>query len=417
MTNEYVEYFSDSKKLTWKATLQKDKTMHIQRVNNTNKDNIRWNILKLPKELEPLSEVIVKEKAHNDDNFDDENNTYDVKVDYYEYHPDGTLKAFQKHSSVSVKEEKRPITINIKKVYETLIKELPKFLYLQKPIEYKLFTLWCISTYKYTSFNSTGYLAFLPCDTKMVNGIGKSRAMKLIEKIANRGIKGVDDKIDISENIKCCKEYNATITIDDIQKILNNSKSGNNVHVWLLNNYSGNEYRFKAIAGTKKLNKDILTRCMTFCLENHKMKEKLEKHKDFFTDVKTQLNIYKLFKPVVTTETGFAQWNRTEEIFGNLIAIAKDIGIDYKDIVEYALNWEKQYINVENSNDIITVINKFKDDTIKLNDVFKKMGITTMTEKQQMGKKMKKMGFIVYRKEFGRVIIKSENTQILQNMS
>jgi len=306
--------------------------------------------------------------------------------------------------------------IDIKKQYEHLIKILPKVVCFQKQIDYKLFLLWCISTWKQESWNATGYLAFLPFDPKRHIGIGKSRCLRIIELLVYRGIEDEMERIRLSNKIEACKKNNVTLTIDETQDTVNKNRTGGiDTFVWLKTTYSGENYRFKALAGTKELPDDVADRCITFYMENHKMIH-YKKFKDDFDKLRTELYFYKYYYPKLETHKGFGRRNRTEEVYGNLIAVAKDIGIQYQDIIDYALEDERQKGYGETDTDtseIIDAIKSIQGNEVRLSGVFKKLGIETQKEKQELGRQLKKLGIKTTKRNYGRMLFKDKNRQIL----
>jgi hypothetical protein len=306
--------------------------------------------------------------------------------------------------------------IDLKTIYAQLTTTLPKIEGFENEIEYKLYILWCMSTWKYNSFDSTGYLAFYPENGGRKYDVGKSTALDIIEYLAYRCVtvpkkeKTDNRQQNLEYKVKNCVENNTTLCIDESQDTINISKGeGNHVYQWLKTSYRGRDYRFKCIAGREELPDDLLSRCIIIRMVNHYL-DKLEKHQDILKEARKQLWIFNTFYYELTPyNERIADTNRTDEIFRNIITMACFLKIPYDDIIEYAKNREKQFSYVNEKDIIIKTIKNHAGDTITLKELFFKLNNreATTSELQSLGKKLRGYNIPIKRMNYGVIIKKS----------
>jgi len=290
--------------------------------------------------------------------------------------------------------------INLKETYDNLRNILPKILKLNEEIDYKLFLLWCFSTWKYDSFNSTGYLAFYPKENSRIFNIGKSTALLIIEYLGNRATKAIENQANFNKMMKKCKQENTCMLIDETQDCVKKAKtSGADAYVWLKTTYSGENYRFKALAGSEMLPADVMSRCV----------EEIQNYFDILLQARTELFIYSFFYPDIKPyKEQIGNENRTQQIFTNLITMARELNLDYDDIIKYSREREKQFNVFSERDKIINIINNISGDYITVKELYSllynKEG--NRNDMQRFGFSLKKYNIHTYRMNFGMVVKK-----------
>lgn len=241
--------------------------------------------------------------------------------------------------------------LDLKKVYEDTRGIIEKLLVFSEPIEYKVYTLWIISTWKLEAWDAVGF----PCFIGLANS-GKTTALRVIHYLAYRAPKtsGVTSPV----IPRLCHYHNITLLLDEAHNKLNpatdtgsslldfikDSYKRDSVYVTCdLNNQEGvisiRNFGFKAFAGERSFNPALLTRSIVFMMS----KENPPVAKPSYVEpelnnIQTKLLNYR-FMTGIPPDLGndFVLKGRTREIFESIIRTAIHIGIPYDDIVQYAL--------------------------------------------------------------------------------
>ena len=244
-------------------------------------------------------------------------------------------------------------------VYEDLLSVLKRTIKFVEPIQYKLFALWIISTYKHPLWETVPYLHF-----KGLPASGKTRAMEIAYQLAYRTI--LVSGITFTAIVRANDEYQCCLCIDEIDtKLDERSETGRQYVDFLKSGYKRGalyvtcdlndqhkinfykNYGPKILTGEKGIyNEALISRTITFdmeqdypdvtvisdvALECEKIKTKLMNYR-FKTSTPDQMGIEIPLRA------------RYREIFDCLIRTAQHIGQKYDDVLEYAKQLDAESI-------------------------------------------------------------------------
>jgi hypothetical protein len=284
--------------------------------------------------------------------------------------------------------------VDKKKLYLDILEISKKLFVLSEEIEYKIYSLWILSTWKIHAFESVGFISFVS-----QHNSGKT---KLLEGIRLMGNKGVLASTTPAVIPKLSDMICALPLVDESHDLKNNhpqlfsffktsyrrgqpyikSKNDSDKDVVVLANYG-----FKAFAGEEKFKNNALNdRCISINPEVQGI-PKIQK----FSYVKDELNSIRDrglsfakendFNPDMGNEytklTG-----RTRELFEPLLVTAKYIGIPYDDIEEFALGdkeRKKEEKDVTISYEVLEYINDLQKVFIPISDIIHYLGWKTDT--------------------------------------
>jgi len=246
--------------------------------------------------------------------------------------------------------------LDMKLTYKKMLDLIKKLIVFSDEIEYKIYALWIISTWKLESWGTVGF----PCFIGLPNS-GKSQALILIHYLGYRAPKA--SGVTMAAIPRLCHHHNVTLLIDEAHNKLNpENETGAGLLDFIKDSYKrGSVYiscdnndqeklivtknfGFKAFAGEKTFNTGLLTRGIIFWMMKANPEiAKFEYVEDELRNVQTELLNYRL-KTDNPPDLGndFPLKGRTREIFESIIATAKHIGIPYDDILNYAKERDKK---------------------------------------------------------------------------
>ena len=249
--------------------------------------------------------------------------------------------------------------LDMQNTYLDLKKLLKSTLIFQEAIQYDLFALWIISTYKVERWNAIPFLIF-----RGLISSGKTQALELAGKLGYRLMLATGASFPAI--VRASHEYNAGLLIDEIDnKIDKRTENGRNYIDFLKPSYKRGQhyftadlnnqrkiqqYRnfgFKAFAGEKGgYDQAMFSRAIDFQMEqDYPEIYNLDKVKDEINRIKTILLNYRYKTdepPQIDDEIRLKGRNR--EIFECIIATAMHIGIKHDNIIEYVEDVEKEKI-------------------------------------------------------------------------
>lgn len=250
--------------------------------------------------------------------------------------------------------------IDMFNTYVDLINLLKKTIRFVEDIQYKIFALWIIATYKHPLWETIPYLHF-----KGLPASGKTRAMEMANLLAYRAV--MVSGITFTAIVRINHNYNASLLIDEIDtKLDERGESGREYVDFLKSGYKKgsmyissdlndqkkvlfyNNYGPKILTGEKGIyNEALLSRTITFDMEqDYPEIMNLSDVKAECEKIKNNLLNYR-FKTGTPETIGeeISLRARYREIFDCLIRTALHIGQPTDDLIKYAKDLEQQMIN------------------------------------------------------------------------
>jgi len=309
-------------------------------------------------------------------------------------------------------------TLDTKKMYEDLVVLAKKLIIFNDPVEYKLFTLWIISTWKLESWDTVGF----PCFIGPPNS-GKSTGLRLISRLGYRAPKA--SAVKQAAIPRLCHYWNVTLLIDEAHDKLNNkgeasaellafvkdSYKRGSVYITCDNNDQKKlvitrNFGFKAFAGERTFKPSVLSRAIAFLMDKGTPEiAKFSYVEDDIQKLQTQLLNYR-FKTDSPPDLGndFILKGRTREIFESIIATAKHIDVPIEDVIEYAKerdNEIEEELKQSTQYEVLEIIKKYVDnphllsdiDRIEFNTILKDLGWDS-TDEETLRKNKQQLGYI-----------------------
>jgi hypothetical protein len=240
-------------------------------------------------------------------------------------------------------------------LYDDLYKLTKRCLIFIEEIQYKIFILWIISTWKTGIWDTVSFLVFLG----LINS-GKSRALDFIRETGYRMIHS--SGVTFPAMVRATHYYNAGILLDEVQNKLNpHDEKGREYINFIKPSYrkgskyivadkedqekiiSYNNFGFKAFAGEKRFDLGLMDRGIIFEMEqDYPEISNFKEIESDFENIKTRLlnYRYKLNNPE-TLDNGRLK-GRTREIFECIISTGIHIGLEVEDIFNYAKQLEEE---------------------------------------------------------------------------
>lgn len=245
--------------------------------------------------------------------------------------------------------------IDMQGLYNDLVNLLKKCLIFVEEISYKLLALWIISTWKTGHWETVCFPTFLG----LINS-GKSRCLDFIRETGYRMIHS--SGVTFPAMVRASHYFQAGLLIDEVQNKLNpKDERGREYIDFIKPSYrigskyvvadkedqeqllSYNNFGFKAFAGERGFDRGLMDRTIVFDMEqDHPEITNFKEIQNEFDDIQTRLLNYRYkFNDPPDLENGTLR-GRTKEIFECIICTGKHIGESTDDIIEYALNIEKE---------------------------------------------------------------------------
>lgn len=235
-------------------------------------------------------------------------------------------------------------------VYDDMLALIKQLLVFGEEIEYIVFTLWMISTWKLEIWDAVGFPIFIG-----IPNSGKSRALRIIHNLAYRAPKA--SGLTASVIPRLCHYYNITLLVDEAHNKMNpkyesgstllgfvkDSYKRDSVYMTCDNNdqegiFTYKNFGFKAFAGEKSFNTGVISRGLVFWMEKAiPAISKLSYVEDDLSKLRTKLLNYRVkFGNPEDLGNDFELKGRTREIYESIIATGKHIGLDVTEIIEFA---------------------------------------------------------------------------------
>lgn len=323
--------------------------------------------------------------------------------------------------------------LDMKKVYNDMLNLIKKLLVFSDEIEYKIYVLWIISTWKNGSWDTVGFPVFIG-----IPNSGKTRALRIIAELGYRAVKSSATTPAVVPRL--CHYYNATLTIDEAHnrldprkdtELLNfvkdSYKKGAVYPVCDNNNqeniFTYRNFGFKAFAGEKTFNPALLTRSFVFWMDKADPEiAKLSYVSKELNESKTKLLNYR-YKTDNPQELGndFILKGRTREIFESIIATGKHIKVNVEDVIKYAKDRDaKEEAELRDTVqfEILSIIKNHIEkpylddapDKIKQDNIITDLGWEVDNKtRQKMGYILKNMGLTTKRIKEGRFFFIQDN--------
>lgn len=335
--------------------------------------------------------------------------------------------------------------LNMTETYNAMLALIKSLIVFSKPIEYKIFTIWIISTWKLEAWDAVGFPAFIG-----IPDSGKSRALRIIHYLAYRAPKATGVKQAAIPRL--CHYHSITLLIDEAHTKLNpKTESGAGLLDFIKDSYKrGSVYiacdnndqkelvvtrnfGFKAFAGEKSFNPALLTRSLPFWMDKADPEiAKLSYAEKELSQIRTELLNYRI-KTGNPPDLGndFILKGRTREVFESIIATGCHIGIDVEDIIEYAQERDRkaqESLKDTEEYDILVAIKNAQEhplsneeiDSIHIDNILNDMEWLT-SDKEQDNKARRRIGYILKdmgierkRTREGRVVVFEDNMDRLK---
>jgi len=246
--------------------------------------------------------------------------------------------------------------IDMVETYHQIVELIKKLMIFEKEIHYKIYCLWNISTWKLELWDNVAFLSFIGRPNS-----GKSRALSIITRLGYRAMKAAG--VTYPAIPRLCHYHNVTLLVDEAHNKLNPRRSGGSEFLdFAKDSYKRgstyitcdnddqskvivtNNFGFKAFAGEKSFNPGFLSRSIIFWMEREEPEiAKLSYVKKELSSLQSRLLYYR-FKCDNPPDLGndFCLNGRTREIYESIISTAKHIGIEIDDIINHALEREKE---------------------------------------------------------------------------
>jgi len=260
--------------------------------------------------------------------------------------------------------------LDMKDVYCFMTTTIKKVLVLGEEIEYKLFTLWIISTWKVENWYYVGFPIFTGG-----HDCGKSTALQIIAQCGYRMFNSVNPSYAVMPRIT--HYHNGGLLIDEAHNTL---KIGSDKLAFIKDSYKkgsiypvcdpNNETRivarrnfgFKAIAGERSFDPALVTRGILFYMSKSKPELPFQYALKDFADIRSKLLQYRLHKnEIPDLGPKYVLTGRVREVFESIIRTGIHIGIDVDDIVEYAQRQEKAELERRKRTPEYIIIKKIVD--------------------------------------------------------
>ena len=311
------------------------------------------------------------------------------------------------------------LEIDMFEVYDDLTKLLKQTIKFQEEIQYKIFALWIIATYKHPLWETIPYLHF-----KGLPASGKTRAMEMAKLLAYRAV--LVSGITFTAIVRINHNYNVSLCIDEIDTKLDERTEGGREYTdFLKSGYKKgsmyiasdlndqkrvvyyNNYGPKILTGEKGIyNEALLSRTITFDMEqDYPEISSLSSIERECNDLKTKLlnYRYKTNTPDILGEE-IPLRARYREIFDCLIRTAQHIGQKTDDLIKFAKDMEESVINDMQGTvqwDVLHVL--YESSCQGTLDAAEGIKVGTILEKLDLGDEPKKnaqrLGYIL--KNFG----------------
>lgn len=252
------------------------------------------------------------------------------------------------------------IEIDMLGVYDDVLALLKRTIKFTDPIQYKIFALWIIATYKHPAWETVPYLHL-----KGLPASGKTRAMEMARLLAYRSV--LVSGITFTAVVRINHNFNVTLLIDEVDtKLDERTETGREFVAFLKPGYKKgqlyiasdlndqkkvvyyNNYGFKILSGEKGIYSEaLISRSLTFDMEQDfpEIYALSEVDKEC-EQIRTKLLNYRLktdMPGILSQEIPLKA--RSREIFDCLLRTAQHIGQPIDDLLEYAKTIEETAIN------------------------------------------------------------------------
>lgn len=312
------------------------------------------------------------------------------------------------------------VDLDMFETYDRLVSLLKSTIRFVNPIEYKLFALWIVATYKHPLWETIPYLHFrgLPAS-------GKTRAMEVANRLAYRCV--LVSGITFKAVVRINHNYNVSLCIDEVDTKLDDRTEGGREYIdFLKSGYKKgslyissdlndqkkilyyNNYGPKVLSGEKGIRSEaLLSRTIIFDMEqDYPEVFNLSEIECELSQLRTRLMNWR-FKTRTPEQIGIEidLRARFREIFDCLIRTGQAIGQPIDDIIAYAKSMEQQAISDMQGTigwDVLTSIFELSCkgsldavETIKFSDIMDRLGWNDEDKR----KNAQKLGYIL--KDFG----------------
>lgn len=325
--------------------------------------------------------------------------------------------------------------LDMQNTYLDLVKLVKSVLVFQEEIQYELFVLWIISTYKVERWDAIPFLIF-----RGLISSGKTQALDVAGSLGYRLMLATGASFPAI--VRASHEYQAGLLIDEIDnKIDKRTENGRNYIDFLKPSYKRGQhyftadlnnqrkiqqYRnfgFKGFAGERGgYDQAMFSRAIDFQMEqDYPEIPSLKYVEDEMNRLQTILLNYR-YKTDEPPHLGekFILKGRTREIFESIIATAMHIGIEHQNIIDYVKAIEQEKIEDFRNTIEWEILNAIKnvENMETLDDAPEALDFKDIAERlgwEYDRKTGQKLGYIIAKKFFLKTKRRKQGTVLLLN--
>jgi len=320
--------------------------------------------------------------------------------------------------------------VDVLDMYDSINSLVHDLVIFPEEMQYKLFNLWIISTWKLGNWETVGFPVF-----RGIISSGKTRALNIIRELAYRSVPA--SSATFAAIARLSHHWHVTLTIDEANNRLNKRtergaelldfvkqsyKRGSKYISANLNDQDdviiSNNFGFKAFAGERTFDPALVSRGMDFFMEKAEPSiSKVEYATDEFTRLRTTLLNYR-YKTSDPPDLGenYVLKGRSREVYESIISTGMHIGQTVDDLIEFVQQQEKESeeeLQGTVQYDILRIIKDHQEietlddspEEIAVLKIAEELGWTEKKDKQKLGYLLKNVGLKTKRKTRGKVII------------
>jgi len=327
---------------------------------------------------------------------------------------------------------------DIRKLYDEILNLTKKFIVFKSEVEYKIYTLWNIATWKYDEFYTVPYLGFMGEIES-----GKTRALEGVEQFGYHAMGA--SNVSVASVPRAIESLRATLLVDEVHhQILNGTDKANELLGIFKSGYKrGMKYTvcddddknkvigrdvfgFKAFATTKSFHPDLHSRSIIFWMEE--AEPEIKDMREIFDDARRIRGMLCAYRYLVDAPPNLdlakiPLKGRILEIFEPILRIALQFGLPIDDIIAYSsLQRRQQRENLYNSIEalILQVIYRehitYKERKISLKVIASEVFPEDRRGAQKIGYRLRDMGIPTKRIAIG-TIVNFTNSDVTEKLA
>jgi len=307
--------------------------------------------------------------------------------------------------------------VDCKELFNDIVKAAKNIIEFRKPIEYKILALWIMSTWKKDRWETIPHIAFT---SKFCNR-GKTEAWLFTKELVWHSFDAT--KYNLTTIKEYADDYNAAVFIDNINSSLNQE----------LRTFIDCRYKRKidmdrepapityfCINGTLELPESTYQRIISFDMPKGYSKEKFSRTDFPGLQIRLMSYKYKNNDPDVACHEKLK--GRIAELFTPIVSVAKQVGLDVEDIIEYAEYIKSTWNDSKDETieyKILDIIANSRKDQVTYRSIISSLGwdYKNRSDTIRLGSVIKKLNIVTHKGENGRYFYRTkENDKILNKL-